>query len=85
MITLDEIDFCSLDDISDLLYGLTRINDGINNFNHSISLILISRSSDYIRHIDASTKSSLTTANLHLEQYKKIELIGIIKIEQKLP
>jgi cell division control protein 6 len=84
LITLDEIDFCSLDDISDLLYGLTRINDGINNFNHSISLILISRSSDYIKHIDASTKSSLTTANLHLEQYKKIELIGIIKDRAKI-
>jgi len=84
LIVLDEVDYCGDEDLSDLLYALTRANDGTGIRDHEISLLLISRTLDFIRKLDESTRSSLTTANLKLSRYTKEQLIGIIEDRAKL-
>ncbi|MHA2502409.1 MAG: Cdc6/Cdc18 family protein [Candidatus Kariarchaeaceae archaeon] len=80
LVVLDEVDFLIELDLSDLLYALSRANDGATGASdHEISLLLISRTMDYIKKLDESTRSSLTTANRRLSNYTKDQLIGILE------
>jgi len=62
LLTLDEIDFLSLDpNFSNFLYSLSRLHDEVLQHSYRrISLILITKSSNLFGHLDQSVQSTLS-------------------------
>ncbi len=75
VIVLDEVD--KVKDLDDLIYGLTRANDEIEN--GSISIIGISNNVMFKERLDPRTKSSLCEHELVFPPYNAEELAEILK------
>jgi cell division control protein 6 len=80
ILALDEIDYIIEEENSEIIYFLTRIGeeksrDTIVKF----SLICIFRNPEVLRKLDESSRSSLQSNFIHLEEYNKEQLYGILK------
>ena len=79
ILVLDEIDYVQENELANLIYALTRVNEDKSGNVHQISLILISRSLSFLQHLDPSTQSTLSAASLYLETYSISQLQAIIQ------
>lgn len=79
IIVLDEIDYVEDEELSHLLYGLTRTSDDRNYSYHHIGLILISRNLLYLDKLDQSTKSTLMSGIHQFNPYSLDELEEILR------
>ena len=79
ILVLDEIDFVPREEISDLIYSLSRTSENRNNLYHHISLILISRTLQFEELLDESTISTLGATKLELGQYSQQQLRDIFE------
>ncbi len=78
LLCLDEVSFLVNTSNEDPLYFLTRSTDEKLNPSQRISLILISRSPDFIQHLDESTQSSLMHNIIPFEHYSHSQLLDIL-------
>lgn len=79
LLVLDEIDFVPIQESSNLLYTLSRTTDDREDPKHRIALILIAQKTNFLNHLDRSTKSSLSAATMELKTYTKHQLVKIIE------
>ena len=80
ILTLDEIDYLFYDqEINTLLYTFSRINDDqVSARGQRISLILITKNTDFIFLLDPSTKSSLAKNTIEFSAYTYEQLFDIL-------
>jgi len=76
---LDEVDFVPQEEISDLIYSLSRTADNRHVANHHISLILIARTLNFMQNLDESTVSTLGPTKLELDKYNQEQLSNIFE------
>jgi len=80
ILALDEIDYIIEEENSETIYFLTRIGEEKSRDTIvKISLICIFRNPEILRKLDESSRSSLQSNFIHLEEYNKEQLYGIIK------
>ncbi|MHA2092186.1 MAG: ORC1-type DNA replication protein [Candidatus Kariarchaeaceae archaeon] len=79
LLVLDEVDFVMDRGGNDLIYALTRTADDRQNPGHRVALVLISRNTNFLSHLDPSTKSSLSAATMKLAPYTKEQLAEILE------
>jgi len=80
ILALDEIDYIIEEENSKAIYFLTRIGEEKSRDTIvKISLICIFRNPEVLRKLDESSRSSLQSNFIHLEEYNKEQLYGILK------
>lgn len=78
VLTLDEFDSLVDHEGSEAVYKLTRLQEGRQNKPQRLSLICVLRSLSGTQHLDASTRSTLQSNVINLENYSKQQLIDIL-------
>ncbi len=80
-LVLDEFDFIAMKSGTEIIYALTRMNDINKNQDTSsqVSLVLIARSSSFLKRLDESTASSFGHSILRLRKYNQSQLAEIIR------
>lgn len=79
ILALDEIESLLREEGPEALYFLTRIGEERDEESISTSLICILRNPEALRILDESSRSSLQSNFIHLKEYEKEQLYGIIK------
>ncbi|MEM2178197.1 MAG: ORC1-type DNA replication protein [Candidatus Methanomethylicaceae archaeon] len=84
ILALDEIDFLIKEENSEAIYFLTRIGEEKSRGTIvKISLICILRNPEDLSNLDESSRSSLQSNFIHLEEYDKEQFFEIIKYRAK--
>ncbi len=78
ILTLDEFESLVEREGSEAVYKLTRLQEISQNRTQRLSLICILRNINVIEQLDASTKSTLQSNVIRLENYTKQQLIDIL-------
>ncbi len=79
VLVLDEIEHVIHKGGKELLYALSRTSDDKQKTKHQLILLVIARSSRFIKYLDKSTTSSLRAPIISCPPYSKEELISIIQ------
>ncbi|MHA1686782.1 MAG: ORC1-type DNA replication protein [Candidatus Heimdallarchaeaceae archaeon] len=77
ILILDEVDYLISRIGKDFLYTLLRINEMTSN--SWMSFIFVARNLSFIRLLDVSTQSSLSSYNLPLSKYSREAILDILK------
>jgi len=78
ILTLDEFESLIEREASEAVYKLTRLQEISQNKPQRLSLICIVKSINIIEQLDASTKSTLQSNIIRLENYSKQQLVDIL-------